>query len=219
MGIRGTTLTSVDIYTRCLRNLMIALFPLEKVVKECYTALSERGYNMRILGTIIFNIRNMRKAKKYRTIGKEGLLALNDEDFYDAIECICEDAVYDIKDVKVTDEQKFVYSLNKFEAEVNNGGLCQFFVNSSSECAPYISDALATVGAIGLKMLFDNFISENSIDVNDLSSFKISNIDEYEAQTERFDFDGFDDKFYEDENLHQQIIDYARKHVEQLIVE
>ena len=126
---------------------------------------------------------------------------------------------YDIKDVKLTDEQKFVYSLNKFEAEVNNGGLCQFFVNSSSECAPYISDALAAVGAIGLKTLFDNFIIENNIDVNDLSSFKISNIDEYEAQTERFDFDGFDDKFYEDENLHQQIIDYARKHVEQLIVE
>ena len=61
--------------------------------------------------------------------------------------------------------------------------------------------------------------TKENIDVNDLSSFKINDIDEYEAQTERFDFDSFDDKFYEDENLHQQIIDYARKHVEQLIVE
>ena len=174
---------------------------------------------MGILGTIIYNIKNMKKAKKFRTLGKEGLLALNDEDFYDAIECICEDAVYDIKDAQLTDEQKFVYSLNKFEAEVNNGGLCQFFVNSSSECAPYISNALTAIGAIELKILFDNFIGENKIDTNDLSSFKISSIDEYEAQTERFDFDGFDDKFYEYENLHQQIIDYARKHVEQLIVE
>ena len=174
---------------------------------------------MGILGTIIYNIKNMKKAKKFRTLGKEGLLALNDEDFYDAIECICEDAVYDIKDAQLTDEQKFVYSLNKFEAEVNNGGLCQFFVNSSSECAPNISNALTAIGAIELKILFDNFIGENKIDTNDLSSFKISSIDEYEAQTERFDFDGFDDKFYEDENLHQQIIDYARKHVEQLIVE
>ena len=174
---------------------------------------------MGVFGQIIHNIKNMKKAKKLRSMGKDGLLALDDEEFYDAIEIICEDAVYDIKQANLTDEQKIVYSLNKFEAEVNNGGLCQFFVNSSSKCAPYISDALAAVGAIGLKMLFDNFISENSIDVNDLSSFKISNIDEYEAQTERFDFDGFDDKFYEDENLHQQIIDYARKHVEQLIVE
>ena len=174
---------------------------------------------MGILGAIIYNIKNMKKAKKFRTMGKEGLLVLDDEDFYDAIECVCEDAVYDIKDSKLTDEQKFVYSLNKFEAEVNNGGLCQFFVNSSSECAPYVSDALAAVGAFELKTLFDNFINENNIDVNDLSSFKISDVDEYEAQTERFDFDSFDDKFYEGENLHQQIIDYSRKHVEQLIAE
>ena len=174
---------------------------------------------MGFLGTIIYNIKNMKKAKKFRTMGKEGLLALNDEDFYDAIECVCEDAVYDIEDKKINDKQKFVYSLNKFEAEVNNGGLCQSFVNSSSECAPYVSNALAAVGAINLKKLFDDFISENNIDLKDLSSFKISNIDEYEAQTERFDFDSFDDEFYKDENLHQQIIDYSRKHIEQLIVE
>ena len=97
--------------------------------------------------------------------------------------------------------------------------MCQFFVNSSSECAPYISNALTTIGAIELKISFDNFIGENKIDTNDLSSFKISSIDEYEAQTERFDFDSFDDKFYEDENLHKQIIDYARKHIEKLIAE
>lgn len=151
-------------------------------------------------------------------MGKDGLLALDDEEFYDAIESICEDAVYDIKEANLTNEQKIVYSLNKFESEVNNGGLCQFFVNSSRECAPYISEALAAVGAFELKILFDNFINTNNIDVNDLSSFKISSIDEYKVQTERFDFDSFDDKFYKDNNIHQQIIDYSRKHIEQLLV-
>ena len=174
---------------------------------------------MGIFSAIIHNIKNMKKAKKFRAMGKAGLLALDDEEFYDAIECVCEDAVYDIEETSLTKEQKFVYSLNKFEAEVNNGGLCQFFVNSSSECAPYISKALEAVGAIELKTLFDDFISENNIDVNDLSSFKINDIDEYEAQTERFDFDSFDDKFYEDETLHQKIIDYSKKYVEQLILE
>lgn len=173
---------------------------------------------MGILGTIIYNIKNMKKAKKLRAKGKEYLLSLDDDDFYDAIECICEDSVYDIKATNITQEQKFVYSLNKFEAEVNNGGLCQFFVNSSGECAPYISESLAAIGATQIKALFDKFISKNNIDVNDLSSFKISDIDEYEAQTERFDFDSFDDRFYEDVNFHQQIIDYSRKHIEQLIV-
>ena len=81
------------------------------------------------------------------------------------------------------------------------------------------SKKLANSISVKLSKLCELKGIENNIDVNDLSSFKISNIDEYEAQTERFDFDSFDDKFYDDENLHKQIIDYARKHVEQLIVE
>ncbi len=169
------------------------------------------------IGTILFNLKNMKKAKKIRAMSKCDLLALDDENFYDAIECVCEDAVYDFNAPELTEEQKLVYSLNKFEMEVNNGGLCQFFVNSSSECAPYISKALDAVGAFELKTLFDEFVSQNNINVNDLSSFKISSVDEYEKQTKRFDFESFDDKFYEDEKLHQQIIDYARKNIEQIV--
>ncbi|MBR2876094.1 MAG: DUF4375 domain-containing protein [Clostridia bacterium] len=172
---------------------------------------------MGILGTILFNFKNMKKAKKFRAMGTEDLLALSDDDFYEMLFCVLEDAVYDIKDSQINETQKLVYSLNNFEAEVNNGGLCQFFVNSSRECAPYISKALEEVGAVSLKSLFDNFISENKIDVNDLSSFKVSSIDEYEKQTERYDFDSFDNKFYEEEELHQLIIDYSRKNIEQLI--
>lgn len=95
--------------------------------------------------------------------------------------------------------------------------MCQFFVNSSSECAPYISKALEAVGAFAIKDLFNKFISENNIDINDLSSFKISSVDEYEVQTKRYNFDSFDNKFYQDENLHQQIIDYSRKNIEHLM--
>jgi len=172
---------------------------------------------MGIIGAIIYNIQNMRKAKKYRRMGADGLLALGDEALYEAVLCLCEDAVCDLEDTDLTEPQRLVYSLINFEAEVNNGGLCQFFVNSSSECAPFISAALSAVGSTELKKLFDRFISENNIDVNDLSSFKISDIQEYEAQAERYDFDSFDDEFYKDEHLHQNIINYARKHIRQLI--
>lgn len=172
---------------------------------------------MGFLSTIINNIRNIKKARKFRAMNKSDLLALSDEDFYDVIVCVCEDAVYDILDININEEQKFVYSLINFEAEVNNGGLCQFFVNSSSECAPYISKALDAIGATELKSLFDKFIKDNNIDVNDLSSFKISSVDEFEAQTERFDFDSFDDKFYEDDKFHNLIISYARKNIEQIM--
>lgn len=172
---------------------------------------------MGILSVILSNMKNMKKAKKIRAMSKEELLALTDEEFFDAIECVCEDAVFDINAPGINEEQKLVYSLNRFEAEVNNGGLCQFFVNSSSECAPYISKALELIGANETKTAFDKFIFDNNINVNDLSSFNISEIDEYEYQTQRYDFDSFDNIFYKDENFHQQIIDYARKNIESLM--
>lgn len=172
---------------------------------------------MGILGTLLFNSRNMKRAKNLRKSGKESLLTLSDDEFYDAVQCLCEDAVFDIKSSLVGEEQKIIYTLINLLAEVNNGGLCQFFVNSSGECAPYVSKALETVGAYEIKALYDSFITDNSIDVNDLSSFKISKVSEYEAQTQRYDFDSFDKSFYEKENLQQSIIDYSRKNIEAIM--
>lgn len=169
---------------------------------------------MGILGTILFNLKNMKKAKKFRTMSKEEFLALSDEEFFEAIACLCEDAVYDIKSSDIPQEQKLVYSLNRFEAEVNNGGLCQFFVNSSRACAPYISNALEAIGADDIKALYDSFITDNKIDVNDLSSFIITSIDEFEAQTKRYDFDSFDDEFYKNEQFHHRVIEYSRKYID-----
>ncbi len=172
---------------------------------------------MGILGAILFNTRNMKKAKNLRKTGKDSLLSLSDDEFFDAVQCLCEDAVFDIKSSLINEEQKLVYSLIKLLTEVNNGGLCQFFVNSSGECAPYVSKALETVGAYEIKALYDSFISDNNIDVNDLSSFKISSVSEYEAQTKRFDFDSFDKSFYEKENLFQSIISYSRNNIGQIM--
>ena len=84
---------------------------------------------MGFISTIIYNIRNMKKARKIREMGKEKLLALKDEDFYEAICCLCYDAVYDIKAKGLTKEQILSYSLYMFEMEVNNGGFAQFFFN------------------------------------------------------------------------------------------
>ena len=42
---------------------------------------------------------------------------------------------------------------------------------------------------------FTEFIENNNIDVNNLDSFIISDVEEYEAQTKRYDFDSFDNKY------------------------
>ena len=44
-------------------------------------------------------------------------------------------------------EQKTVYILSIYDMEIQNGGLCQFFVNSSRSLAPYIEDNLNKIGA------------------------------------------------------------------------
>lgn len=172
---------------------------------------------MGIFSTILHIIKNMNNAKKLRASGKENLLKLEDEDFYEAVNCLCQDAVYDIHAKDINHTQIMAYSLFNFEMELNNGGLCQFFVNSSSECAPFMIEAFDLIGANDVKMLFSQFIKDNNIDVCDLSSFKIDDVDEYEAQTERYDFDSFDDKFYECENFHKQIIDYCRENIDEII--
>lgn len=174
---------------------------------------------MGFIGTILHNIRNMKRAKAIRAMPREQLLAMEDGDFYDAIVCICEDNVYDLKEQKLLREQVLMYTLHKLLAEVNNGGLCQFFVNSSRDCAPYVSEALAAVGAVEIKDLYDRFVSDNGIDVNDLSSFKITKLEDYEAQTERFDFDAFDDKFYADTTLYRKILAYARENLDKILSE
>jgi len=110
-----------------------------------------------------------------------------------------------------------LYTLND---EIQNGGLCQYFVNSTSDMAPYAAEALTAVGASGYAALFTSFCAENGIDLTNLSSFKIDNLDddEYEAQTECYPFADFDDAYYElyeDQPLEELIGAYARKHLDE----
>ena len=172
---------------------------------------------MGIISNVLYNLKNMKRAKQLRTMGKDALLALDDEAFFEAVQCLCEDAVYDIDREDLTKEQIYVYTLWQFDMEVNNGGLCQFFVNSSGDCAPFVSEALGALGAVELQKRYDQFIEENHINVSDLSSFKIDTVEAYVEQTERFDFDSFDNAFYEEEEFYQQLIDYARANIEKLL--
>ncbi len=97
----------------------------------------------------------------------------------------------------LTDNEKIFYVLYTFDMEFQNGGLCQFFVNSSRNFAPYVSEYLEKVGAIEHKKLFDNFIKSNDINLNDLSFFIIDDLDFYEEKCNAYPFDDFDDEFSE----------------------
>lgn len=151
-------------------------------------------------------------------MSKEKLLTLDDDDFFEAMMLRCMEPPNGIRNFSATHEQKTYYTLMNFLLEVENGGLCQFFVNTSGECAPYVSDSLEEVGELALKNRYDDFIADNQIDVNNLSFFQIEGRRDFEALANMYDFDSFDDAFYEDQTLYQTIIDYARENIDKILL-
>ena len=97
--------------------------------------------------------------------------------------------------------------------EIQNGGLCQFFVNSSRSLAPYVNACLKTVRAEAHNQLFAEFVANNQLDLHNLDSFKITDIEEYASQTERYDFDAFDNAYYELTPLQDYIVAYIKANI------
>lgn len=160
-----------------------------------------------------------RKKEMYQTLSVGELQALTDEDLFAAALSRTETIVDHADDIAagfsaLTQPQKVLYAVNYLEMEVNNGGLCQFFVNSSRFLAPYISEYLGIIGAVEHKALFDGFIGKHQIDVTDLSSFIVHRVKDYEAQTLRYPFEEYDDRFYTLSSLEEPLTAYIRAHIE-----
>lgn len=103
---------------------------------------------------------------------------------------------------QLNDVEKTIFIAYTFDMEVMNGGLSQFFVNSSAQYAPYISDVFEKIGAVENKLLFEGFVKENNIDLNDLSIFNLESLSDYSYRVcKLFDYDKFDDNYSDITNL------------------
>lgn len=139
--------------------------------------------------------------KRYLEMSAQELLALSDDELFEAVMARTESKVDSFDEWEdgvnsLNPSQKIFYSVNWLEIEVNNGGLCQFFVNSSRIVAPLVSEYMGIIGAVDHKRLYDDFISKYGIDLNDLSSFDVRSAEEFESQYERYPFEEYDDAFY-----------------------
>ena len=155
----------------------------------------------------------------YLSMSNEDMASLSDDELFEAVLSRTEHKVDSFDEWEdgvnsLNNSQKIFYSINWLEVEVNNGGLCQFFVNSSRMVAPYISEYMSIICANDHKELFDKFITNNNIDLYNLSSFDIDDVDEYEKQTERYPFDDYDEAFYDMESLEVYLKRFAREHLE-----
>lgn len=116
----------------------------------------------------------------------------------------------------LNEPQRVVWVLWMLDMEVNNGGLCQFFVNSSRAAASWVSDCMALVGADEHRQLYDDFVARNQLDLTDLSSFDVRRVSDYKKQCQRLPFDEYDEHFYRLEPLEMYLKPYIRAHLEEL---
>lgn len=146
---------------------------------------------------------------------------LSDDELFRAVIERAEKIVYSCNTLEeginaLNEKQRIIFALDYMEMEINNGGICQFFTNSSRTIAPMVSDYMKVVGALKHKKIYDDFILQNNIDINDLSSFNSNTHEEFSAQYERYPFDDFDNAFYELEPLEAYLISFIRDNINQL---
>lgn len=158
------------------------------------------------------------EAKRYVNMSVEEFSSLPDEKLLEAAVARAEKKVYECEDMiegisLLNEAQKILFCINCFDMEIQNGGLCQFFVNPSCVMAPFVSEYLEAIGANDHKKLFDDFVAQNQIDLTDLSSFEIDDVSEYESQTERYPFDDFDDAYCDLEPLENFLKAYVKKQI------
>ncbi len=177
---------------------------------------------------VLFNYKKIKKEIKNEIAKRNKWLVMSNEEFA----LLPEDELFEaalMRTEKIVDEyddiidgvralsgaKRIFYVTSYYEMEVNNGGLCQFFVNSSRYVAPELSSSLEEIGAFEHKVLYDKFIQENKIDVNDLSSFDIDDVDEFEEQTKRYPFEQFDDAFLDIKPICEYLTEYVKKNITQ----
>ena len=165
-------------------------------------------------------LKNLQKKDAlYRKMSSGDLPGLSDADLYYAVTVRTESKVTACNDLQkgiaaLNDKERIFYAVNYLEVEVNNGGLCQFFVNESRAVAPLVSEYLGMIGAFAQQKLYDDFIGKYHIDVTDLSSFDIESFEDFTAQYERYPFDEFDDAFYKMTPLQDYLTKFVRENIE-----
>ena len=154
--------------------------------------------------------------KMYLEMTKEDLKNLADADLFEAVLHRTESVVDQYLNWKdgvdaLNPSQKIFYSVEWLVIEVDNGGIVQFFSNSSGMTAPFISEYLSLIGAYEHQKLYDDFILHHDIDVNDLSPFQLNDVSEFLKLYDKYDSDTFDHAWYELDSLERYLTQYLRE--------
>ncbi len=183
----------------------------KKVHMESMAIISDRLIE-RINKALLFD-------EKYIKMSIPELSQLTDDELFTAVWTRTENIVSSKEDIlegfnSLNEEQRIFYAVNYLEMEVNNGGLCQFFVNSSRMVAPVVSEYMGIIGATEHKKLYDTFTEKHQINIQDLSSFDCETVEVFQSQYERYPFDEYDDAFYKLEPLQKYLTQFIKENIE-----
>ena len=170
------------------------------------------------LAASLFGVRGLNLKRREKTLHGHKLLELTDEQLFETVYLQNVDLVYSYPDEdtafqQIKSEYRIVFTVSVFDMEIQNGGLCQFFVNSPETLASHVNEYLKIVGAEEHQKLFADFVRENHIDLNNLQSFRISDIEEFSQQSERYDFEVFDKAYSELPPLTYYITKYIKANI------
>ncbi len=139
----------------------------------------------------------------------EDLEQMEDDEFYEALY----HRVISKHDEARTQQEQLFYHLAIFDMEIQNGGLSQYFANTEALEIEKIPKALEQLGALEHKFLYEAFLSDNHIDLQQ-DTFETDDIQEYIALIEKYPFDDFDDAYMKLTPLQELLTAYARVHLE-----
>ncbi len=104
-----------------------------------------------------------------------------------------------------------------FDMEIQNGGVAQFFWNDGSAYAALVPEMLREMGLDDVAALYESFIVENYIQMEEIDSYRERFPDMGEEFYSLHPFDEFDEaymKLWAETNLNSRFLDYAEGHPE-----
>ena len=114
----------------------------------------------------------------------------------------------------LNEAQKVVYTAAALELEVLNGGMVQFLSNEGANAAPYVCEALEKIGATEHLALLRQALTQNGVDLTDLSDFITDDVEVFSKLYERYDFAAFDSVYTSLPSIPDYIRSYIQNHPE-----
>ena len=157
--------------------------------------------------------------KMYREADIEELIKLEDHDLYEAIGARILAKIdfdnYESSFSALNEYEQTFWVVYEFDAEVLNGGLCQYFGNTRGRDFNRIADDLKVVGAEDYASLYTDFVKENEINGDE---FADGVNEDWETSYNKYPYDKFDDAFgklyMEEKALDSYLAEYVRANSE-----